>query len=108
MEREAQSTGNAALQQEAEDILAQPIEPPVVSVAKTVPKVQGITYRDNWKAHPDVDVKALALAVARGQVPASFLTVNMTAINQFAKATQGTRAVPGVRFFNDRQVAARG
>lgn len=96
------------MRQEAADILEQPIEAPVVSVAKMMPKVQGITYRDQWKAHPDVNVRALAAAVGAGSVPATFLTPNLTAINQFARATQGAQAVPGIKFFNDRQIAAKG
>lgn len=108
MESEAVATGNDELRQEAEDILSQPIEAPVVSVGKMVPKVDGITYRDNWKAHPTVDIKALAAAVAAGTAPVTFLTPNMTAINQFGRATQGVQPVPGIRWFNDRQIAARG
>lgn len=108
MEREAVATGSAELLQEAEDILTQPIDTPIVSVATMVPKVDGITYRDNWKAHPSIDVKALAAAVASGAAPVAFLTVNMTAINQFARATQGAQPVAGIRWFNDRQIAARG
>lgn len=108
MEIEAVATGNADLLAEAEDILAQPIEAPVVVVQKMVPKVDGITYRDQWKAHPDIDVKALAAAVAAGTAPVTFLTPNLTAINQFGRATQGAQPVPGIRWFNDRQIAARG
>lgn len=108
MESEAIATGNTELLQEAESILEQPIEAPVVSVEKSVPKVQGITYRDNWKAHPTIDVKALAAAIGNGTAPEAFLVPNQTAINQFARATQGTQAVPGIRWFNDRQIAARG
>lgn len=108
METEASVTGNTAMRQEAEDILAQPIEAPVVSVAKLMPKVEGVTYRDNWKAHPDVDLRALAGAVAAGTVAPTLLVPNLTALNQIARATQGTQTIPGVRFFNDRQVAARG
>jgi hypothetical protein len=108
MESEALATGNADLLHEAESILEQPIEAPAVTVEKMVPKVQGISYRDNWKAHPDIDLKALAGAVASGQAPSAFLTPNMTAINQYAKATHGAHDMPGIRWFNDRQVAARG
>lgn len=108
MESEAVATGNAEMLAEAEDILSQPIDTPVVSVAKLMPKVQGVTYRDQWKAHPDVDVKALAAAVGAGTVPVTFIAPNLTAINQFARATQGSQPVAGVRFFNDRQIAARG
>lgn len=108
LETEAAKTGDEAMRQEAEDILSQPIEAPAVSVAKMVPKVQGVSYRDNWKAHPTIDIKALAGAVAAGVVPVAFLTPNLTAINAFARATQGAQPVAGVRFFNDRQVVARG
>ena len=108
MELEATETGNVEMLAEAQDILEQPIEAPVVVVAKQVPKVQGVTYRDNWKAHPTVNVKALAAAVSAGTVPETFLTVNMTAINQFARATHGAQPVAGVKFYNDRQIAARG
>ncbi len=108
LEAEANATGDQGMLQEAQDILAQPIEAPVVSVSSHVPKVHGISFRDCWKAHPDVDVKALATAVGRGDVPESFLEPNLTKINQFAEACEGTMPVPGVRFFNDRTVAARG
>lgn len=108
MELEATATGNAEMLQEAQDILDQPIDAPVVSVAKLMPKVQGVTYRDNWKAHETIDVKALAHGVADGVVSEVLITPNMTALNQLARATQGTQPVPGVRFFNDRTIAARG
>ena len=108
MEAEAVATGNTGLLQEAESILEQPIEAPVVSVEKTVPKVTGVTYRDNWKAHPQIDIKALAAAIGNGTAPLAFLTPNMTAINQYARATQGTHPIDGIRWFNDRQIAARG
>jgi hypothetical protein len=45
--------------------------------------------------------------VAEGKAPAWFLVPNMTAINQWARATKGTVQIPGVRVVNDRQVAAR-
>lgn len=108
MELEATKTGNVEMLAEAADILEQPIEAPVVVVAKQTAKVQGVTYRSTWKAHPTVNVKALAAAVAAGTAPETFLTVNLTAINQFARATQGAQPVAGVRFYEDRQIAARG
>ena len=108
MEAEAVKTGNAEMLQEASDILEQPIEAPVVSVAKAVPKVQGVSYRDVHKAHPTVDVRALAAAVANGTAPVTFLVPDMTAINAFARATKGAQAVPGIRWICERQIAARG
>lgn len=108
LERQAVATGDAVMLQEAHDILEQPIEAPVVVVKPSMPKVQGVTYRDQWKAHDQVDVRALARAVADGIAPPTLLLPNMTALNQMARATQGTQKVPGVRFWNDRQIAARG
>lgn len=108
LELQASVTGDAGMLAEAHDILSQPIDAPVVSVKTAMPKVQGIVYRDSWKGHPDINVKALAMAVAQGRVPVTFLTPNLTAINQFARSTEGTQPVPGVRFYNDRQIAARG
>lgn len=106
MEMEANTLGDAEMLQEARELFAQP-NTPVVTVEKSTPKVEGITYRDNWKAADDVDVKALAAAVAAG-APTTFITANMSALNAFARATKGTATVDGVRFFNDRQIAARG
>ncbi|MCR4341904.1 MAG: hypothetical protein NUW01_18665, partial [Gemmatimonadaceae bacterium] len=107
MEMEAAVTGDAGLLQEAQEILAQPVEAPVVAVKTFMPKVSGVTYRDNWKAKDDIDVKALAAALAAGQVPTTFLAPNLTAINQYIRATQGTQPIPGVQIFNDRTIAAR-
>ncbi len=107
LEAEATATGDTAMLQEAHDILEQPIDAPNVFVQTSMPKVQGVSYRDNWKAHPDVDVKALAAAVAAGTVPPTFLVPNMTAINQMVRATKGTQPIPGVKQWNDRQVTAR-
>src|SRR6185295_7839168 len=107
LELEANATGDPAMLQEAKNILAQPMDTPVVTVARMVPKVQGVTFRDNWKAHDVIDLKALAAAVAAGTAPVTFLQPNMTAINQFAKATKGEQAVSGIKFYNDRGIAAR-
>lgn len=108
LELEANRTGNVEMLQEAHDILSQPTEAPIVAVRPTMPKVQGVTYRDNWKAHDDVNIRVLAAAVVEGSVSTTFLTPNMTALNNFARATKGTQSVPGVKLFNDRQIAARG
>lgn len=108
LELEANASGDAGMLQEAHELLSQPSEAPVVSVAKQMPKVDGVTYRDQWKAHPGINVRALAGAVAAGTAPETFLAPNLTAINQFARATQGAQPVAGVRFFNDRQIAAKG
>jgi len=107
LEEEATATGNAYLLQEAHSIMEQPIDTPAVVVKTSMPKVQGVSYRDHWKASEHVDIKVLAAAVAAGSVPTSFLTPNMSALNNFARATEGNQPIPGVKIWNDRQVVAR-
>jgi hypothetical protein len=108
MERAAVLAGDADMLAEAQDILDQPIDGPVVLVPADAPKVAGVSYRDRWMAHPNVDIRALALAVAQGTAPVAFLVPDYTAINQFARATKGLQPVPGIRWLNDRTVVARG
>ena len=108
LEAEAVATGDTEMLAEAENLLAQPVDTPAVYVPSAMPKVQGITYRDNWTVHPRIDVQALAGAVARGEAPMSFLAPNMTAIRQWARATKGGQSIAGLRVINDRVVAARG
>jgi len=108
LELEAERTGDEDMRAEAEAIMAQPVDVPAVMVKRMVPKVEGITYRDNWTVHPDIDVKALAQAVASGVAPPNLLQPNMVALRAWAKATQGGQSIPGVKVINDRQIAARG
>ncbi len=108
LETEALAAGDADMLEEAHAILDQPIDTPVVSVGTLMPKMQGVSYRSTWKTHPEIDVKALCRAVADGAAPVTFLTPNLTAINQFARATQGAQPIAGLRFFEERQIAARG
>ena len=107
LELEAAQTGDAEMRAEADAILAQPIEAPAVVVKSAMPKVQGVVYRDNWTIHPDIDVRALARAVADGSAPSTFLQPNLPALRAWARATQGAVTLPGVRVVNDRQVAAK-
>jgi alanyl-tRNA synthetase len=106
LEREAVATGDAEMLDEAQALLAQPVEAPTVVVKATVAKVQGVVYRDNWTVHPTIDVKKLAAAVAAGTAPANFLTPNLPALRQWARATKGGQPLPGVQVINDRQIAA--
>jgi len=107
LELEGTASGDTHMLAEAADILAQPIEAPVVSVASYQPKVAGVSYRDAWKVHPTINIRELAAAVAAGTVAPNLLTPNLVALGQMARATEGTAQVPGVRFFNDRTIAAR-
>jgi hypothetical protein len=104
---EAKADGDLAAAEAFEaEAFETPIEAPVVVVPKLTPKVAGIAYKDNFKAHPNVDIKKLAAEVAVGRQPTNYILPNMPALNALAKHTKGTQKVPGVTFFNERGVAA--
>ena len=105
MTAEAQVTGDGALAAQAEAVLDEPFPTIAVSVAKQMPKVSGVVYKDAWKAG-SVDVKVLAKAVADGKLPATYLTPNMAAINARIRSSKGTEPIPGVKIVKERVVAA--
>lgn len=107
LEMEARETGDVEMLAEAVRLLDEPIEAPVVVVKTDVPKVRGLSYADDWKAHPAVDIRKLARDVADGKAPVTFLKAHMPALNAHATQHQDTKPVGGVRFYNDRQVRAR-
>lgn len=97
----------------AERLLQQPIVTPTVVAAPVFvplapvvapPKVEGLSFRGAWKASV-TDFKALVRAVASGRVPITLLAVDEVALGQFARATRGAQAVPGVRFYEERSAA---
>lgn len=72
-----------------------------------MPKAEGISFKDNWKAEV-IDINELIRAVVAGKAPPTLLKINETALSQVAKATKGTMQYPGIRFYNDKIVASRG
>lgn len=84
----------------------QPIQTQGISVPSLRPKVDGIVYKDNWKARQQVDLKKLAAGVASGKYPTSYISANFTALNAKARSCAGTEAVDGVTFYNDRGLAS--
>jgi len=78
-----------ALTEKANSVYAPPIAP-------TIEKVDGVTVKDNWYAEV-VDVKIL---------PREFMLPNMTALNQYAKATKGAQKIPGVVFRCEKVVSS--
>lgn len=111
LEREASQEQDESLRDvllaEAQGIFDAPTEVVTVSVQKATPKVSGVTLRDNWKARQTVKVKVLAKEVGMGKQEENFLLPNYSALDAAAKASKGTRKIPGVEFYNDRSPAAR-
>lgn len=69
-------------------------------------KVTGISSRKTWAAEV-VDMQALVLAVATGDVPISVLMVDTAKLTALVKSTDGALKLPGVRVYQERVVAAR-
>jgi len=82
------------------------IENPPVIVQETVPKVQGISTRDNWSAVV-VDLNELIKAIAKGKVPLMAINQNQTFLNQQARSLKDQLDYPGVKAVNNPTAAVR-
>ena len=110
--REAAEAEARELEQAGEAELAETIRedaelhaPPPPAVVKDE-KPEGTSYRDNWKAEV-TSLEELVLAVASGEAPIALLKVDQVALNGLARAQKATLKLPGVRVWNDKQVAVR-
>lgn len=102
----AESAG--ATVEEIQAIIEQPVCMPKPVVAVSHQKVKGVIARRTYKAEV-VDIKKLALAVAHGRVPSSYILPNEQALNAAARS-QGAelaRFVPGVRAVEVNSISAR-
>lgn len=88
----------ADIQQSAATVVA-----PVLQT--TIPKVSGLTTRDNWRAEV-TDLHALVKAVAAGQAPLSLVMANDKVLGQQARSLKEHFVAPGVRVWNDKTKAA--
>lgn len=76
--------------------------PPVVIaapvVAKEAPKVSGVSTREVWKFR----------VTDPAAVPREYLVVDEQKLGAMARSTKGTVTVPGVEFYSEEVMAARG
>ncbi len=94
-------------QAQAEAIIETPVITAPVRIQAAVPKVAGVSYRDNWKGEC-FDLKALVKAIAEGKAPLSLVMANATVVNQTAKALKAEFQVPGVKVWNEKVLMDRG
>lgn len=94
--------------EEIRAIIEQPVCLPRPAVAITHQKVKGVIARRTYKAEV-VDIRKLALAVAQGLVPSSYILPNEQALNAAARSQGGelARFVPGVRAVEVNSISAR-
>ena len=62
------------------------------SVVESAPKVEGVSYRDNWKME----------IIDASLVPREWLIPDEKGLKSFSKSMKGRTKVPGVRFYNDK------
>lgn len=74
----------------AAEILDAPNEAPPVFVAKDVPKVEGLSFRDDWKfeiIHPDL-------------IPHEYWLIDESKLGKVVRALKETSNIPGIRVYS--------
>ena len=77
-------------------ILAEPVDVPMVTVAPSVAKVDGVSSSTRWSAEVH-DLHALVCYVAKHPEWVSMLEANMPTLNRLAVSQRDAMAIPGVR-----------
>lgn len=100
---DAQIRAAEALQREglaaaAEAVLDAPVVAPKVEVAGPE-KAEGVSYRDVWGAEVTC-LSELVKAVAEGKVPLNAIQANEPWLGRWARLTEGTESIPGVKVTN--------
>lgn len=95
-----------ASEEQIEAIQAAPMIPVVEEVEPTYQKAAGISIPKRWKCVV-TDLKALCKAIGKGEVPASYVEPNMTALNARARADQRTMNIPGCVAKEEASVTGR-
>jgi hypothetical protein len=90
---EAEKNGQ---QDEAQAIIDAPVQAPPVVVPKAVPKVEGISMRENWRFRI-VDEK---------KIPREFLRVDEVKIGAYVRAMKSAGNIPGVEIYNEATIGA--
>lgn len=80
---------------EAEALIERPIDTPPVVLAKTTPKVKGVTTRKIWKYR----------IVNESLVPRQYMIVNESALGSMARSLGAQAKVAGVEFYSEDSVA---
>lgn len=108
LESQANATGDESLRAEAEELISAPVATPSISLPSSTPKVAGISYRENWRIDPTVDLKALCAAIGRGEQPTTLVQPNTSALNGLARSLKNQMKVPGVKVVMERIASAGG
>lgn len=88
------------------EVAVSPEASAAAQVEAAAPKVKNVVTRKVWTGEV-VDIRDFLIAVAEGKAPAQLIAVDKPALNRFAAQTQGTVAVPGVKFAATEKVTVR-
>lgn len=83
--------------EEAEAIISAPVQAAPVVVPKAVPKVAGMSIRDNWKFR----------ITNEKLIPREYLKVDEVKIGQVVRAMKSAANIPGVEVYNEGTVSGR-
>jgi len=92
-------------EEQADAVLAAVAPVPTVVLADRRPS--GISIPKTWKADV-IDLSALISHIANNPEHGDWLEAKIPALNAFARSTKGNVNIPGVRFYEDASVSARG
>lgn len=105
LEREAARTGNEDLRQEAEQLLAEPVETPSVQLERWTPRIGGLSFRETWTGTV-TDLKKLIKWVAKHPENTNLLQVNQAALNNLARGQKENFKVDGAKAVKTKGAAA--
>lgn len=82
----------AGLKQEAEEVISEPVQAAPVVAPKTTPKIEGFSYRSNWKWR----VTNAAL------IPREYLTTDDVKISGIVRAAKKLTNIPGIEVYEEK------
>lgn len=101
---EAEKFQKAGFGDYADSILETPVVPVLTGPGPSAPKIDGVSSRTYYSAEV-LDKTALILAAIKNPELMRFLEPNQTALNGWARETQGKDTIPGVRVVSREAVA---
>ena len=90
----AEQCGN---KEEAAAIMEAPVQAAPVVIPKAVPKVTGMSIRDNWKFR----------VTNEKLIPREYLKVDEVKIGQVVRALKSSANIPGIETYNEGTVSGR-
>jgi len=96
LELQAAETDDELLRAEAEEMFAAPIQTPTVVVAKSTPKVSGVSFREVWKFR----------IVDSSKVPDQYKKVDEIKIGGVVRALKGGARIAGVEVYPEKIAAS--